>query len=60
MADISDETLDMVERAMDRFHACVFNDNGDVTLDTSTLRVGAWLQLSAALARLRAERWAQE
>lgn len=57
MTDISDETLDAVERAMDRFHACVVNDNGDVTLDTSTLKVGAWLLLSAALARLRAERW---
>ncbi len=42
---------------MNRFDACVFNDNGDVTLDTSTLKVGAWLLLSAALARLRAERW---
>ena len=57
MTDISDETLDAVERAMARFDACVFNDNGDVTLDTSTLKVGAWLLLSAALASLRAERW---
>lgn len=56
MTNISDETLDVVERAMNRFHACVFNDNGDVTLDTSTLKVGAWLMLSAALARLREER----
>ncbi len=56
MADVSDETLDAVERAMDRFHACVVNDNGNVTLDTSTLKVGAWLLLSAALTRLREER----
>ena len=27
MTDISDETLDAVERAMDRFDACVVNDN---------------------------------
>jgi hypothetical protein len=57
MTDVPDDVLDEVERAMDRFHACVVNDNGYVTLDTSTLKVGAWLLLSAALARLRAERW---
>lgn len=56
MADIPDDLLDDVERALARFDACVFNDNGDLTIDTSGLRTGAWLLLSAALTRLREAR----
>jgi len=53
---ISEETLDEMERALARFADCVFYDNGDVTVDQSRLRTGAWLLARAALARLREER----
>ena len=41
--------------ALEPFAACVFNDNGEVTISTETLTTQNWLAVCAALSKARGE-----
>ncbi len=47
---------DDLETALRRFAACVFDDNGDVTISQGRLTRGDWLRLDATLAAYRKAR----
>lgn len=48
MGKAADE-IKRLRAAIRPFADCVYNDNGDVTIDTSSLRTGAWVVVRAVL-----------